>query len=97
MVPGLVFFLLIIKYHFTWVLANENPAIVPYSQLPRIIFASHGVPSAGMKNPEYVSAQHRCLNKFSRPSHDLKDAYPFLPQKEYSDENVPAILTALHS
>ena len=50
-----------------------------------------------MKNPEYVSAQSRCLNQCSRPSHDLKDIYPSLQSKDFSDEKVAAILTVPHT
>ena len=50
-----------------------------------------------MKNPEYVSAQHRCQNQCSRPTHDLNDAYPSLQPKDYSDEIVAGISTALHT
>ena len=47
-----------------------------------------------MKNHEYASAQRRCLNQCSRPTDDLKDGYPSLQPKDYSDEKVAAILTA---
>ena len=69
----------------------ESPASVLYSE------DSHGVPGASMKNPEYVSAQRRCLNQCSKPTHDLKDTYPSLPQKKYSANKVAAILTATQS
>ena len=62
-----------------------------------ILFSSHDVPGAGMKNPEFISAQYRCLNQCTKPTHDLKDPKPSLPPKKYSDEKVAAILIATHS
>ena len=52
---------------------------------------------AGMKNPEYISDKPRCLNHWSKPTHDLKDKYPSLPSKEYNDEKMEASLIALHT
>ena len=37
------------------------------------------------------------MNQCSRPTHGLKDAYPFLPAQEYSDEMVVVTLSAIHS
>ena len=60
-----------------------------------ILASSHGVQGNGMKYPEYVFAKRRCSNQCSRPTHQIKDAYPILPEKEYRDTNVAATLIAL--
>ena len=77
-------------------LSNLRVSILD-DQFLKLLFGSHGVPGCGVRSPAGVSAKYRCSNQCTRSGHDLKDVYPVIPPKEYSEARVAHLLSAIHS
>ena len=76
---------------------SGQPASIPFDQFLKILFGSHGQPGSGIRRQPGVSARYPCTNQCSRPSVDLKDAFPPLAEKEIQVSRVAALLAVLSS
>ena len=76
---------------------SGQPASIPFDQFLRILFASHGQQGSGIRRQPGVYAKYPCANQCSRPSVDLKDAFPPLREKEIQVSRVAALMTVLSS
>ena len=72
-----------------------QPASIPFDQFLKALFGSLGQPGSGIRRQANVSARFPCTNQCSRPSVDLKHAYPRIPPKEYQVSRITALLAAL--
>ena len=57
---------------------------IPFDQFLKILLGSHGQPGSGIRRQPGVSAKYPCTNQCSRPSVDLKDAFPPAAEKDPS-------------
>ena len=76
---------------------SGQPASIPFDQFLRILFASHGQQGSGIRRQPGVYAKFPCANQCSRPSVDLKDAFPPMREKEIQVSRVAALMTVLSS
>ena len=76
---------------------SGQPVSIPFDQFLKILFGSHGQQGSGIRRQPGVSAKFPCTNQCSRPTVDLKDAFPSVGEKEVQVSRVAALLAVLSS
>ena len=72
------------------------PGPISYDQFLRVILGSHGQSGSGLRRAAGVSAKMPCTNQCTRPTVDLKEAFPkSIGNLEFSDVKVAPLLDAI--
>ena len=70
---------------------------ISYNQFLRVILGSHGQSGSGLRRAAGVSAKMACTNQCTRPTEDLKEAFPkAFGDREFSGDKIAPLLDAIH-
>ena len=73
------------------------PGPISYDQFLRVLLGSHGQAGSGLGRAAGVSAKMACTNQCTRPTVDLKEAFPkHFGDKEFSGDKIAPLLDAIH-